>query len=511
MAQTHIVSLQAPFKPAPSFDSCTPISNNQFTGDDPNDMPFIPLADDPSFDWKTHCEKYKSFSWGPGRVFDSDCELILHARVVETAHRLHQQYGLSHSEIDDTAVLPLPLVAAQGGVLHTTRYQGFLNWTGANAEDYKPSPAPRSSTQAEFKALLGQFCNSSSCMIGFCDPHINWFPMPPSLPVTPRLSSDDLFYDALAPCGEDCFISRVPGNMLGMESSWTTKDIDTFNILLEYSPDTSPCDLAIVCKKPCFEVFKRRKSLLPDQNIRKKPSEKNARRILPLKANMFNGCPNPPCYHQGACDATANCACFKNGAHCERSCRCDLKNCRRRWPGCNCVRTRTLGRPCGTDRCSCFRAHRECDPELCGKCEARDQFNDTGCLNVSIQREYRKSTETKSGSWGLGLFLLEPAEPGELITEYLGELIYELTTESRDDVSTHRRRNYLFDLNAGLALDGEFAGNESRYINHSENSNCKAQVMIVNGNHRIGIYASTHIEAGVELFINYGTQFFKTA
>lgn len=72
------------------------------------------------------------------------------------------------------------------------------------------------------------------------------------------------------------------------------------------------------------------------------------------------------------------------------------------------------------------------------------------CTNLN----FLQSTETKSGSWGLGLFLLEPAEPGELITgtynhnasllphyrlkplfqEYLGELIYELTTESREQV-----------------------------------------------------------------------------
>jgi len=35
--------------------------------------------------------------------------------------------------------------------------------------------------------------------------------------------------------------------------------------------------------------------------------------------------------------------------------------------------------------------------------------------------------------------------------------------------------------------------------------------MLVNGEHRIGIYASTNILEGEELFINYGPNFFPTS
>ncbi|KIK70705.1 hypothetical protein GYMLUDRAFT_89715 [Collybiopsis luxurians FD-317 M1] len=511
MPRPKIISLETPLEPTPLFNSCTPISSNQFTGDDSNHMPFIPLADDPSFDWKGHCEKYKDFEWQT-TVFDSD----LHAVVIETARRLYQAHGLSYSQIEETKILPLPLTSAEDGVLRTTRRQGALDWAGAQPDiRSKPPPSPSVSMRAEFDELVKQFCNSSSCMIGFCDQHIDWFPMPLPLPVQPHSSSSDLFQSIVTSCGNSCTILRVPGNMADIqETEWTPNEIDIFNILLAYAPDASPCDLAVICKKPCFEVYKRRMRLLPNQDIRSKPPE---RRLPALKSTMFNdlNCddfhPNPPCRHEGPCDADADCACFQNKAHCERSCRCDLKICRRRWPGCNCVRSRSA-RPCGTDRCACFRAHRECDPELCGKCEARDQFNNNGCLNVSLQRGHRKATETKTGSWGLGLFLLEHAAPSELITEYVGELIYEPTATSRDDVSRHRQRNYLFDLNSALALDSEFAGNESRFINHSAKKfNCYAQVMMVHGNHRIGIYAHSHIEPGVELLLNYGTLFFQSA
>ena len=40
----------------------------------------------------------------------------------------------------------------------------------------------------------------------------------------------------------------------------------------------------------------------------------------------------------------------------------------RRWKGCACARSAKL---CGTKKCPCFRAHIECDPEVCMSCESR--------------------------------------------------------------------------------------------------------------------------------------------
>lgn len=46
------------------------------------------------------------------------------------------------------------------------------------------------------------------------------------------------------------------------------------------------------------------------------------------------------------------------------------------------------------------------------------------------------------------------------------------------------------------------------FINHSEvRNNCRAKVMLVNSEHRIGFYASKKIDAGEELFFNYGKEF----
>jgi hypothetical protein len=42
----------------------------------------------------------------------------------------------------------------------------------------------------------------------------------------------------------------------------------------------------------------------------------------------------------------------------------------RRWKGCHCSQGKVDG-ICGTEKCPCRRANRECDPDLCVKCKAR--------------------------------------------------------------------------------------------------------------------------------------------
>jgi len=106
---------------------------------------------------------------------------------------------------------------------------------------------------------------------------------------------------------------------------------------------------------------------------------------------------------------------------------------------------------------------------------------------------------------------MESAKEGDLIAEYVGELIHEPTTCSRQPVSIHLRRNYLFQLNLDLTIDSLYAGNDARFINHAsdEHANARAKVLLVNGEHRIGIYAKFDIEAGTEVRFNYGPEFFK--
>lgn len=364
--------------------------------------------------------------------------------------------------------------------------------------------------------LSRYFCNNRNCLIGYCTVHIKTeseilAEMPLPEPTAPTVLSGALTHSVEAPCGKECFLL---GNPPSIGTFWTENDMELCNTVLSFSPDVSPCDLAVICRKPCHEVFRQRRRVFPDSEIlhpSDKSNKRRANRITDQPYRDFDAAdftPKLPCSHAGPCDARSNCSCFFNYAHCESSCRCDRK-CNRQWPGCACAKSK-LRRTCMTDRCPCFRAHRECNPEICVKCEAKDPAADI-CRNASIHRGERKRTEVRQSQWGLGLFLADNAEKGDLIIEYTGELIFNKTVDCRDMIARYRGRVYLFELNPTLSIDSSNVGNESRFINHDPiRANSEAGIRLVNGEHRIGIFALKTLAPGAEVLLNYGDSFFRS-
>ncbi|KAF8441441.1 hypothetical protein L210DRAFT_3663898 [Boletus edulis BED1] len=493
-----IIYLTSSLEPHPPYESCSPLHRSVFHGDDSDNMNFIPYADDNTFHRDNHTFHYDSFSWQD--TFDPDLEVI----VLEAVYRLLIQHALTHDDIEGCNVLPLKLRSRSGipGLLSITRRRDRLHWAGNTIPTSYTFPPPTWSEGSDFgnrlKTLNSLFCPNLSCVEPLCSVHGVQYSMSRN-PMRSHPPLSHILGEITSPCRNQCFMND---KIKEASPSWGEADLDVFRVISEISPNTTPCDLAQLCLKPCYEV-------ILSTEARTKVEAKSGVLLLEVAVLI-----NDPCHHTGPCNSSTGCPCFKNQSHCQRHCRCSPE-CIRRWKGCHCSSARSKW-GCVTEKCPCVEARRECDPELCMDCSCMwvspNAPDDTPCRNSQIQRGVQKKLEVKRSSWGLGTFLVEAAKAGDLITEYVGEMVYEPTVESRADLATHRNRCYVFGLNNTLSLDATYAGNLSRFIDHSDEergtANSQAQVQLVNGDHRIGIFAIRDMEAGSQVLMNYGSQFF---
>ncbi|AJK44599.1 SET domain-containing protein [Burkholderia plantarii] len=113
----------------------------------------------------------------------------------------------------------------------------------------------------------------------------------------------------------------------------------------------------------------------------------------------------------------------------------------------------------------------------------------------------RRIVVRRSGVHGKGVFAAAPIKAGERVVEYKGERIsWKEALRRHPHDPNDPNHTFYFALEEGGVIDGKVDGNSARWINHSCAPNCEAEETAG----RVFIHALRDLEAGEELFYDYG-------
>lgn len=146
--------------------------------------------------------------------------------------------------------------------------------------------------------------------------------------------------------------------------------------------------------------------------------------------------------------------------------------------------------PCGpanVKSCVNYAMQYECN----GHCPAKEK-----CQNQRFaKRQYPKLQLKLFESKGWGLIALENIKCNTFIIEYVGEVIDsdEFHRRFQQSVRDKAENFYFLRIENGLYIDSGIRGNDARFINHSCEPNCDPQKWTVDGQTRIGLFASQDI------------------
>lgn len=112
-----------------------------------------------------------------------------------------------------------------------------------------------------------------------------------------------------------------------------------------------------------------------------------------------------------------------------------------------------------------------------------------------------KLVKVKKGLERQGLFAGEYIKKGELIIEYIGNII------STEEANKDTENEYLFEVSSKKTIDGSPRWNIARYCNHACNEAANAESDIKKG--RVFVKAIKDIQEGEEILYDYGEEFVK--
>ncbi|CAL9196123.1 unnamed protein product [Musa hybrid cultivar] len=133
---------------------------------------------------------------------------------------------------------------------------------------------------------------------------------------------------------------------------------------------------------------------------------------------------------------------------------------------------------------------------------------DCHCSDMCRNRPFRKEKKikvVKTEYCGWGVVALEVMEKGDFVIEYIGEVIDDALCEQRLWDMKHRgdQKFYMCEIHKDFIIDATFKGNTSRFLNHSCDPNCKLEKWQVDGETRVGVFASRSIDIGEPLTYDY--------
>ncbi|KAH0874169.1 hypothetical protein HID58_071531 [Brassica napus] len=163
---------------------------------------------------------------------------------------------------------------------------------------------------------------------------------------------------------------------------------------------------------------------------------------------------------------------------------------------CSCSSSSGSSTLCGKN-CNCELLLSSCSPSCPCRCE---------CTNKPFQqRHIKKMKIVQTEKCGYGIVADEDIISGEFIIEYVGEVIDNEICEQRLWKLKHKVETnfYLCQINNNLLVDATYKGNKSRYFNHSCDPNTVMQKWMIDGETRLGIFATRDINKGEHLTYDY--------
>lgn len=113
----------------------------------------------------------------------------------------------------------------------------------------------------------------------------------------------------------------------------------------------------------------------------------------------------------------------------------------------------------------------------------------------------RRIQVRRSGVHGKGVYALQPIAKGEVVIEYVGQVIsWPEALRRHPSNPDDPNHTFFFHLDDAHVIDAGVGGNAARWINHACEPNCEAD----EADGRVFIKALRRIKPGEELFYDYG-------